>query len=102
MIADRVAAVYPALQMPRKMLGVERRLANWNAALLVIFVISMRLPWMAVVNVAVHAFLGWLTTRHPDLLDQYLRYRRQADYYRSWVSLRGQRYNRRPAGFGRL
>lgn len=91
-----------ALNGFRAVLGVEHRMFYINAAIAVIFAVSLRSWRLAIINVVLHLFAILVTRKDPDLFKVYMRYRLQADYYRAWVSPRGWLRNRRPVGFNRL
>lgn len=94
-----------ALMEHRAILGVERRLFYGNLAIAMIVATVMRFWELALAGVVVvHMLAMWTTVKHPDMFAIYLRYRKQADLYRSWVSGSPKYWerNRRPEGFGRI
>lgn len=92
-----------ALMAPRTILRVERRLFSFNAALALIIGVVLRFWKLGLADlVIVHVIAMWVTAKHPDTLAIYLRYRKQGDLYRPWISPRGWKRNRRPEGFGRI
>lgn len=88
---------------PRTVLRVERRLFYFNAAIAMLLATVMHFWWLALADlVIVHLLAMWVTAKHPDMIAVYLKYRKQADLYRSWVWPGNWQRNRRPEGFGRI
>lgn len=99
------ASVDLALMEHRTTLGVERRLFWGNLAFATFVATVMRFWELALGGVViVHVLAMWTTARQPDMIAIYLKYRKQADLYRPWVSgsSRFWKRNRRPEGFGRV
>jgi type IV secretory pathway TrbD component len=99
------ASVDIALQEPRTILRVERGLFHINLALGLIVITVIRIWQVASVQVLlVHVVAMWFSRRQPDRIAIYLRYRKQADIYRPWLSESKTHWvrNRRPEGFGRI
>lgn len=91
-----------ALMEPRTVWRVERRLFYFNAAIATTLAIVIRFWKLALIDMAImHVLAMWVTVKHPDMIAIYLRYRKQGDFYRPWVSPMGWVRNRRPDGFGR-
>lgn len=99
MESDTSASVPTAMHVPKTVLGVERRLYHFNLAFGVLLFSIFRVWWILLVPVLGHLAGVLITTKYPDLVAVYLRYRRQATYYRPWGEPLAR--NRRPEGYGR-
>jgi len=99
-VTDKSSAMVPvAMQVPRTNWGMERKLFYLNIGLGVLLFAIFRAWWVIAVPL-VGVFAGvFITLRYPALLDIYLKYSRQGDYYRPWGEPRV--CNRRPEGYGR-
>jgi hypothetical protein len=100
MATDMSSAMVPvAMHVPRTTLGVERKLFHVNIGLGVLLFSIFKTWWIFPAPLIGH-FVGlFITLRYPALVDIYLKYRRQGDYYRPWGEPRV--CNRRPEGYGR-
>ena len=78
--------VHPSLVRPEMTLGVERHIAGIEGTLCFALLCSKgiglaTLGFVAVVVIAVHPVMVWLTTKDAQATEVYARSRRYADFY---------------------
>ena len=84
----------------KRLLAVDRRMLVM--LLIMVFLVAIALQNYWILFSAAPGYLSiWLASRRdPDLIDTYLKYRHQADYYEPRQQLL-QKRNQRPFGFAR-
>lgn len=94
------AQVKKVLLERKRLLAVDRRMLALLLILVFLVATTVRNYWVLLTALPGYGSIWLASQRDPDLIDIYLKYCRQADYYEPRQQLL-QKRNQRPLGFAR-